>query len=116
MVAGTWLTLMGIVLVILGWRKIHRSAGLVTDGIYRYIRHPQYTGLFFIIFGWLLHWPTLLTLIFFPILIFIYYRLAVSEERVLSRNFGEAFEIYKRQTPRFFPHFGNILRGRSSER
>ena len=113
MIAGTWLTLMGIVLVILGWRKIHKARGLVTDGIYRYIRHPQYAGIFCIICGWLLHWPTLLTLIIFPILTFVYYRLAVSEEAGLAKNFGEAFEIYKRQTPRFFPHFGNIFRGTS---
>ena len=103
MIAGTWLTFSGIVLVILGWRKIHNSTGMVTDGIYRYIRHPQYAGLFMIIFGWLLHWPTLLTLIIFPILVFMYYRLAVSEESALARNFGEAYEIYKKQTPRFFP-------------
>jgi protein-S-isoprenylcysteine O-methyltransferase Ste14 len=44
-----------------------------------------------------------LTLIIFPILVFVYYRLAVSEESVLARHFGEPFEIYKRQTPRFFP-------------
>ena len=109
MIAGTWLTLMGIVLVILGWRKIHQAQGLVTDGIYRYIRHPQYAGLFCIILGWLLHWPTLLTLIIFPILVFVYYRLAVSEENALAQNFGEAFEIYKRQTPRFFPRPGNLF-------
>jgi methanethiol S-methyltransferase len=109
MIAGTWLTLSGIVLVILGWRKIHKSEGLVTDGIYRYIRHPQYTGLFLIMFGWLLHWPTLLTLIILPILVFVYYRLAVSEESALAQHFGEPFETYKRQTPRFLPHFENIF-------
>ena len=107
MIAGTWLTLAGIVLVIVGWRKIHRSEGLVTDGIYRYIRHPQYVGLFCIIFGWLLHWPTLLTLIIFPILVFVYYRLSVSEDAFLSQNFGEAFNRYRQKTPRFFPRLGN---------
>jgi protein-S-isoprenylcysteine O-methyltransferase Ste14 len=109
MIAGTWLTLSGIVLVIFGWRKIHKSEGLVTDGIYRYIRHPQYVGLFLIIFGWLLHWPTLLTLVISPILVFLYYRLAVSEESALTQHFGEAFEIYRRQTPRFFPRLGNYF-------
>jgi protein-S-isoprenylcysteine O-methyltransferase Ste14 len=109
MIAGTWLTLMGIALVILGWRKIHKSEGLVTDGIYRYIRHPQYVGLFFIILGWLLHWPTLLTLIIFPILVFLYYRLAVSEDTALTQSFGESFESYKRETPRFFPRLGDLF-------
>jgi protein-S-isoprenylcysteine O-methyltransferase Ste14 len=107
--ACLWMTLAGIVLVISGWRKIHKSQELVTDGIYRYIRHPQYTGLFLIMSGWLLHWPTLLTLIIFPILIFVYYRLAVSEETALAHNFGEAFEIYRQQTPAFFPHIKNFF-------
>ena len=112
MIAGTWLTLSGIVLVILGWRKIHKSEDLVTDGIYRYIRHPQYAGLFLIILGWLLHWPTLLTLIISPILVFVYYRLAVSEESALAQHFGDAFEMYKKQTPRFFPRLGKKAGGR----
>jgi protein-S-isoprenylcysteine O-methyltransferase Ste14 len=62
MIAGTWITLTGLILVVIGWREIHRARNLVTDGIYKYIRHPQYVGLFLILFGWLLHWPTLLTL------------------------------------------------------
>jgi protein-S-isoprenylcysteine O-methyltransferase Ste14 len=113
MIAGTWLTLFGVVFVILGWRKIHRSEGLVTDGIYRFIRHPQYVGLLLIIFGWLLHWPTLLTLILFPLILTLYYRLAVSEDAALVQSFGAAFENYKRKTPRFFPHLGDIFYHRS---
>ena len=113
MIAGTWLTLMGIVLVIVGWRKIHKSGELVTDGIYRYIRHPQYVGLFFVLFGWLLHWPTLLTLMIFPILVFVYYRLAAIEDTALAQTFGEAFESYKRKTPRFVPRLGDLFPRRS---
>lgn len=109
MIAGTWMTLGGILLVILGWRKIHKSKGLVKDGIYQYIRHPQYAGLFLIMFGWLLHWPTILTLIIFPVLVFVYYRLAVSEETALAKNFGDAFKTYRRKTPRFFPRFTNFF-------
>ncbi len=103
MIVGTWLTFLGILLVILGWLKIHKAKGLVTDGIYRYIRHPQYLGLFLIMIGWLLHWPTLLTLIFFSALVIVYYRLGISEEKILAQRFGEEFETYRRQTPRLFP-------------
>lgn len=52
---------------------------------------------------------TWLTLIIFPILVFVYYRLALSEDNALAQDFGEAFEIYKRQTPRFFPHPANLF-------
>jgi protein-S-isoprenylcysteine O-methyltransferase Ste14 len=104
MIMGTWLTLGGIVLVFLGWRQIHRAETLVTNRLYRYIRHPQYAGLFLIILGWLIHWPTLLTLILFPIIIMVYYRLAVREERELQEIFGTQYLKYKAQTPRFFPY------------
>jgi len=103
MIAGTWITLAGILLVFLGWRKIHKAEGLVTDGVYGYIRHPQYVGLFLIMFGWLIHWPTLLTLILFPILIGVYYWLALKEEKGLEEVFGTEYERYKARTPRFFP-------------
>ncbi len=104
MIAGTWITLSGMVLVFLGWRRIHQAQGLVTDGVYRYIRHPQYAGLFLIMFGWLLHWPTLFTLMMFPILITVYYMLAVREEKTLEELFGTEYTQYKNRTSRFFPY------------
>lgn len=103
MILGTWITLAGIFLVIMGWRKIHQATGLVTDGIYKYVRHPQYVGLYFIMLGWLLHWPTLLTLVLFPLLIGVYYWLALREEKDVEKAFGAEYEEYKTRTPRFFP-------------
>jgi protein-S-isoprenylcysteine O-methyltransferase Ste14 len=103
MIAGTWITFAGIVLVVLGWHKIHKAEGLVTDGLYKYIRHPQYTGLFLIMLGWILHFPTLLTLIIFPVLAVAYYWLARKEERELEKVFAGEYRKYKAQTPRFFP-------------
>ncbi len=103
MIAGTWLTLFGLLLIVIGWRKIHGAQKLVTDGIYAYLRHPQYLGLFMIILGWLLHWPTLLTLILAPILLMIYYQQSRREERELFEVFGSEYEEYARRTPRFLP-------------
>jgi len=105
MIAGTWMTLTGLILVVIGWRAIHQARNLKTDGIYKCIRHPQYVGLFLILLGWLLHWPTLLTLILFPILVVVYYRLALTEERELIAEFGSGYENYMKQTPRFIPRF-----------
>jgi protein-S-isoprenylcysteine O-methyltransferase Ste14 len=112
MIAGTWITLAGILLVLLGWRKIHKAEGLVTNGVYGYIRHPQYVGLFLIMFGWLIHWPTVLTLILFPILVCVYYWLAIKEEKGLDEVFGTEYEKYKVRTPLFFPL---LTRRKSSE-
>jgi methanethiol S-methyltransferase len=57
------LMLAGLVLMAAGWRRIHRARGaLVTDGIYGWVRHPQYAGLFVITVGMLVQWPTIITL------------------------------------------------------
>jgi methanethiol S-methyltransferase len=105
MVAGAWLTLIGMVMVILGWRQIFRIEGLVQSGLYARIRHPQYTGIFLILTGWLLHWPTLLTLLMYPVLLIIYYRQARREERAMLAEFGDAYQKYCERTAMFFPGF-----------
>ena len=102
-ILGTWLTLLGVVLVVLGWKRVHAAEGLVTDGVYRFVRHPQYTGLLLFTVGWLLHWPTLLTFLLWPILAMAYVWLARREERELASAFGDAYRGYAEKTPRFFP-------------
>ena len=108
-----WLIVMGLSLVFLiagytlmskGWRQIHGAHDtLVADGVYAYARHPQYTGLFLIITGFLIQWPTLLTVIMAPILIFAYMRLSRSEEAVVQQKFTQAYREYASATPMFFP-------------
>jgi len=100
---GTAISLVGIVLIAFGWRKIHRATGLVTAGLYRYLRHPQYAGILLFTFGWILHWPTVLTLVLWPILTFAYVWLARKEEKQALEEFGEAYKEYMRQTKRFVP-------------
>lgn len=102
-VIGAWLTLLGMIIVIIGWHQIHRAKGLVTSGIYRYIRHPQYTGFFLIMTGWLLHWETTLTLVMYPILVIVYYFLARKEDKELRNEFGDEYEEYRESTPMFIP-------------
>jgi len=98
------LMLMGYLLLSNGWTQIHAAhARLVTDGIYAYARHPQYTGLFFVIGGFLVQWPTLPTVLMAPILFFAYVHLAKVEERRALAEFGETYAAYARKTPAFFP-------------
>ncbi len=106
MILGTWITLGGIVLIVAGWRRIHGASGLVTGGVYRHIRHPQYVGLFLVMLGWLVHWPTLLTLIIFPLLAAVYYWLARREEKEVAAQFGDEYARYAARVPRFFPRLG----------
>jgi protein-S-isoprenylcysteine O-methyltransferase Ste14 len=102
-ILGTWISMIGLLLIALGWQQIHRATGLVTSGIYRFVRHPQYTGMFLFTFGWILHWPSVITLILWPILVAAYVWLARQEEKAVTREVGEPYRQYARETPRFFP-------------
>lgn len=98
MVVSSVMILAGLALIILGWKKIHKAQGLVTDGIYRYSRHPQYLGILLITSGFIIQWPTILTVIMWPVLVMMYIRLAKKEEKEMEEKFGEEFRKYKNET------------------
>ncbi|NOZ51990.1 MAG: isoprenylcysteine carboxylmethyltransferase family protein [Gammaproteobacteria bacterium] len=106
MILSLVLMIMGYTLLSKGWTQIHAARGaLVIDGIYAYARHPQYTGLFLVIIGFLVQWPTLLTVLMAPIMLYAYVHLARVEERRAELEFGETYNEYVRKTPAFFPSF-----------
>lgn len=97
----------GFVLISSGWKLLfdaQRQHTLATTGIYAYVRHPQYVGFISVMFGFLLQWPTLLTLAMFPVLVYMYLRLARTEERESLAEFGSEYEAYMRNVPGFIPH------------
>jgi len=79
---------------------------LATSGPYARIRHPQYVAFVLIMFGFLLQWPTLLTVAMFPVLTWMYVRLARREERDAVVEYGAVYRDYATRTPPFFPHIG----------
>jgi protein-S-isoprenylcysteine O-methyltransferase Ste14 len=83
--------------------KAQREHCLAVSGPYARVRHPQYDGFVIIMLGFLLQWPTLLTLLMFPVLVWMYTRLARSEEREMREAFGDSYERYAAVTPAFFP-------------
>ncbi len=101
--AGTALSFAGVALVAVGWHQIHRAEGLVTTGLYRWVRHPQYTGLLLFTLGWIVHWPSVVTLLLWPVLAGAYVWLARREERDARAEFGEAWDRYAERTRRFVP-------------
>lgn len=106
------LVLAGFFLLASAWKVLFAAQqhhNLATTGPYARIRHPQYVAFMLIMFGFLLMWPTLLTLAMFPVLVWMYARLARSEEAEALAEFGEAYEHYKRATPAFFPRVGMKL-------
>jgi protein-S-isoprenylcysteine O-methyltransferase Ste14 len=96
----------GFILLSNAWRVLYaaqRSHTLAATGPYARIRHPQYAGFVLIMFGFLLQWPTLLTLVMFPVLVYMYVRLARREEREVAAEFGDEYARYAANTPAFFP-------------
>jgi protein-S-isoprenylcysteine O-methyltransferase Ste14 len=94
----------GILLVIFGWKQIYSAKGkLVTTGIYRYVRHPQYLGFLLVTLGMNVQWLTILTLALWPVLAIVYYRLAKKEEKDAEEKFGEEYLKYKQRVPAFLP-------------
>ena len=77
--------------------------GAVTNGLYRFVRNPQYTALGVMGLGLLLVWPRFTVLIMYSMMLFVYYFLAKQEERECEGKFGDAFRGYAERTPMFFP-------------
>lgn len=97
----------GFVLLFKAWQQLYQAQKqhrLATTGIYAYIRHPQYLGFITIMFAFLLQWPTIPTLVIFPILLVVYRRLARYEERTMVGQFGKKYTDYAKQVPAFIPH------------
>lgn len=87
-----------------GWKQVHAAKGdLVTTGLYSRVRHPQYSGLFLVTIGLLVQWPTIITALMWPVLVFAYYSLAKKEEAEMERVFGGAYRKYREDIPMFIP-------------
>lgn len=103
----------GFTMISAGWRKLYaaqRRGELAVTGVYARVRHPQYTGFILIMFGFLLQWPTLVTLVMFPVLSFMYIRLARREEREALTTFGKAYRSYMARVPAFIPSWRPTVR------
>jgi protein-S-isoprenylcysteine O-methyltransferase Ste14 len=107
MAVSAVLIVVGMVLVAVGWASVYRGRHeLVTGGIYRFLRHPQYLGLILVVVGFNVMWPTLPTLVMAPILVVMYVRLARREDDELATRFGDVFRDYGARTPAFLPWGG----------
>ena len=105
-ILSTVLIAAGFFLLAKSWHVLYhaqRRHALATAGPYARIRHPQYAAFVLILFGFLLQWPTLLTLLMFPVLLIMYARLASAEEKDMQQQFGATYAQYAARTPRFIP-------------
>lgn len=98
MISGAWQVLY----------QAQRSGTLATGGPYARVRHPQYAGFILVLTGFLFQWPTLLTLAMYPVLIWMYVRLAHAEERETRAAFGAQFDAYAARVPAFIPALSGV--------
>lgn len=114
MIVSNVMILIGMIWIIKGWEQVYSSGGgLVSTGIYARMRHPQYSGIILATTGFLIQWPTLLTLILFPFVVSMYYRLALREERDVQEKFQDEYRDYRRRVPAFVPRVFPAHRSRT---
>lgn len=104
----------GFIVLAASWRELHaaqRDRYIATSGPYAVVRHPQYVAFVIVMVGFLFQWPTLLTAAMFPVLVFMYVRLAKREEKVSFAEFGTEYAQYASQVPRFVPRINLHLAG-----
>jgi protein-S-isoprenylcysteine O-methyltransferase Ste14 len=107
---SNWLITGGMVLLGISWRYLYRaqrSHTVATSGPYSFVRHPQYIAFITVLLGFLLQWPTILTVAMFPVLLVMYAKLACLEEKEALKEFGDEYARYAAVTPRFFPRLGH---------
>lgn len=100
----------GFWLLAAAWKVLYLAAQrneLANTGPYARIRHPQYLAFVLVMLGFLLQWPTLITLLMFPLLLWVYVRLAHAEERDAETRFGDRWREYAARTPGFIPQLSN---------
>ncbi len=121
-ISSNVLILLGLYLLSSAWHVLHKaqqSRSLASSGWYAQCRHPQYLGFILIMSGFLLQWPTILTVVMFPLLVIVYLRLAKQEERQARQEFGQEYLDYMRHTPawvpRFFTNHSSNLEGDQNE-
>lgn len=110
MLLGGIFIVAGLLLLVRGWQEVyraHKADRMAETGLYSVIRHPQYTGIILAVFGQIVHWPTIVTLALFPVIVFAYIRLARKEEREMLNRFGAAYQAYRQRVPMFWPHRGD---------
>jgi protein-S-isoprenylcysteine O-methyltransferase Ste14 len=98
----------GLFILMSAWGTLYsarKEKRLAVTGAYAYVRHPQYVAFILVMIGFLIQWPTILTMIMFPLLVWRYVTLAREEEGDVKKEFGEEFAGYLARTPAWFPRF-----------
>lgn len=111
---------LGLAIFLVGAFQVYSAKllrrGVVSGGIYRLARHPQYAGLAIAGAGLLLYWPRFIILVSFVVMLFVYHFLARHEERLMEDRHGEGYRDYAASLPMFVPRWLLPERGRRAVR
>ncbi|MGD8389690.1 MAG: isoprenylcysteine carboxylmethyltransferase family protein [Desulfobacteraceae bacterium] len=95
--------------------KVFRR-GAVTAGVYRLLRHPQYTGLILAGAGLVMMWGRFIAYVSVFVMIYLYLMLSKKEEESCMARYGAAYEAYRKETRGVFPGADALSRVLSSAR
>ena len=112
-IASNVFIILGFFILSSAWNVLHqaqKTKTLAISGWYSRCRHPQYVAFILIMFGFLLQWPTIPTLVMFPILCVVYVQLANKEEQMVIGEFGDDYLHYMKNTPAWFPKLNTQLK------
>jgi protein-S-isoprenylcysteine O-methyltransferase Ste14 len=82
---------------------------LVSSGLYHHCRNPMYVGNVLIATGLAIaanSWAALAVTV--PLVVFAYSAIIAAEEAYLAARFGEAFDAYCKEVPRWLPRLGGL--------
>ncbi len=77
---------------------------LITDGAFRFVRHPIYSGILLIYLGLSLFTGSLISLVLTGVIFLFYNYIAGYEESYLKKRFGRRYEAYKEKTAKWIPN------------
>ncbi len=104
---GSIFIVLGVLLIIKGWVKVYFGTmkdSLATDGVYQIVRHPQYLGVFLVVLGQIIDWPTIPTLLMSPFIVWAFVSLARNDEVKMIEKFGDEYRAYQRKVPMLLPN------------
>ncbi|MHC4654056.1 MAG: methyltransferase family protein [Planctomycetota bacterium] len=108
--AGILLFVLGWIIIIYAFLKIgvipaiRKKSDLITSGIYRFIRHPIYSGTLIAVLGWSILFKSIILTVYFPLLFLLYFAMTFFEEKCLIEEYGDEYINYKKKvTKRFIP-------------
>lgn len=75
--------------------SLKEKSSLISQGVYRIVRHPIYSGTIFAFLGLILYFKAFVSLLYFPVSVILYYIMTVYEEKSLIEEYGQEYIEYQ---------------------